>query len=294
MNEVAPGVARLPTAVVNVYFVGEPAAPWVLVDAGVPGQAAKIKAAAEARYGLGAKPAAVILTHGHFDHVGSLADLVREWNVPVYAHHLEMPYLRGESLYAPFDPTVGGFFAFLTRFLPRDSYDSADHLHDLPADGSLTSMPGWEWFHTPGHSPGHVSLWRKSDRTLIAGDAFVTVDMSKFTHLLTQKPELTPPPTPATPDWAAARESVSRLAGLGPFTVATGHGTPLSGPNVARDLRAFAERFPMPRAWPVRHRTRPRRRQRRGLPPPARSRPAAQAVGRRRECPRRRHSGAGR
>ena len=82
--------------------------------------------------------------------------------MPVYAHHLEMPYLRGESLYPPFDPTVGGFFAFLTRFFPRDSYDSSDHLRELPADGGLPEMPGWEWFHTPGHSPGHVSLWRKS------------------------------------------------------------------------------------------------------------------------------------
>ena len=85
-------------------------------------------------------------------------------------------------------------------------------------------MPGWEWFHTPGHSPGHVSLWRKSDRTLIAGDAFITVDMSKFTSLLTQKPELTPPPTPATPDWGAARESVgaSPASAPSPSPPATG------------------------------------------------------------------------
>ena len=35
-------------------------------------------------------------------------------------------------------------------------------------------MPGWRWVHTPGHTAGHVSLFRDADRTLIAGDAFVT------------------------------------------------------------------------------------------------------------------------
>ena len=44
-----------------------------------------------------------------------------------------------------------------------------------PSDGSIPNMPGWQWIHTPGHSPGHISLFREKDRSLIAGDAFVAV-----------------------------------------------------------------------------------------------------------------------
>lgn len=212
----------------------------------MPGYAPKIREAAEQRYGRGACPEAIILTHGHFDHIGSLRQLLTDWDVPVYAHPLEMPFLTGRSLYPPYDPTVGGFFPFLSRFFPSDSYDSSDDLHNLPADGTVPGMPNWQWLHTPGHAPGHISLWRESDRTLIAGDAFVTVDMSKVTDTITQKQELTPPPTYATCDWDAAAASVRLLAGRKPFLVATGHGVPMSGADIAAQLTVFADHFPVP------------------------------------------------
>jgi glyoxylase-like metal-dependent hydrolase (beta-lactamase superfamily II) len=78
--------------------VREPEAPtpdWVLVDAGLPGSAGTIRRHAAEIFGSEARPAAIILTHGHFDHVGALLTLATEWDVPVYAHPLELPYLTG-------------------------------------------------------------------------------------------------------------------------------------------------------------------------------------------------------
>src|SRR3712207_6371874 len=96
-HRVADGVTGLQIVMVNVFFVGEPGGPWVLVDAGLPFSAGRIRRAAAAIYGEGAKPEAIILTHGHFDHVGALQVLAELWDVPVYAHRLELPYLDGRS-----------------------------------------------------------------------------------------------------------------------------------------------------------------------------------------------------
>ena len=63
-------------------------------------------------------PEAIVLTHGHADHSGSAAELSDSWDVPVYAHRLELPFFTGLSAYPPPDPTVGGPFALLSRFMP--------------------------------------------------------------------------------------------------------------------------------------------------------------------------------
>lgn len=246
IQEIAPGVGNLPITIGNVYFIGEPGQPWTLVDTGTPGSTKKIVAAAEARYGKDVRPQAILLTHGHTDHVGSAPALADLWNVSVYSHPLEMPYLTGKSNYPPKDPTVGGAMAMLSRVFPMDMTDLTSWLEPLPEGGIVPHLSDWEWFWTPGHSPGHVSYFRKSDGTLLVGDAFVTVNSDSLSALITKKPEISLPPTPFTCDWQAADESVQLLASLRPATIGCGHGVPLSGPTVADDLNHFADHFAPP------------------------------------------------
>ena len=170
---IAPDLAYRRLAMVNVVFSGRPDDQWVLVDAGLRGTAGMIEGSGAARFGAGRPPAAIVLTHGHIDHVGALHSLAQQWDVPIYAHVLEHPYLNGQSAYPKPDTGVGGgMMSRLAALFPRGPLDVSDWLRPLPADGSVPSMPGWCWIHTPGHAAGHVSLWREADRTLIAGDAF--------------------------------------------------------------------------------------------------------------------------
>ena len=117
---------------VNVVFFGTPGESWVLIDAGVTGFTKSIEGAVEERF-EGLAPAAIVLTHGHFDHIGCLTKLAEKWNVPIFAHDLEVPYLDGSKAYSPPDPTVGGgVMPLLAPLFPRGPIDVSRWLQRLP------------------------------------------------------------------------------------------------------------------------------------------------------------------
>lgn len=244
-STVIPDIAWQRIGIVNVIYFGAPnAGSWVLIDAGLPGTARFIRKAAEERYGEGAKPAAIVLTHGHFDHVGALKSLASDWDVPIYAHPDELPYLNGSTAYPDPDPGVGGgMMARLSPLYPKGPFDVSEWLQPLPEDGHVPHMPGWRWLHTPGHTKGHVSFWRERDRALIAGDAFITTDQESAYAVATQKPELQGPPMYFTPDWESAKASVRMLADLEPDIAVTGHGLPAHGDDLKIKLKLLADRF---------------------------------------------------
>ncbi|MBA2304711.1 MAG: MBL fold metallo-hydrolase, partial [Acidobacteria bacterium] len=245
MRQELPAIVRVPVVFVNAYLVditpGVIDDGWVLVDTGLRGLGdVAVRRAASARYGPGSRPRAIVLTHGHFDHAGSAAALAERWGVPVFAHRLELPYLTGRSEYPPPDPTVGGALAMMSRTFPHGGPDLSGHLHALPTDETVPFLPGWRAIDTPGHTPGHESLWREHDGTLLAGDALATMNQESWTKTVTMPQELRWPPIPLTCDWDAARASVRRLAALRPRRVAAGHGLPMAGDYLAEAVEAFA------------------------------------------------------
>ncbi|KKK36823.1 metallo-beta-lactamase family protein [Mesobacillus campisalis] len=243
--QVLPDLFCYTVQIVNIHMVGDPNSNnFVLVDAGMPDSAEEIISAVENRFGENSRPKAIILTHGHFDHVGAVIELVKRWEVSVYAHELELPFLTGQQSYPDPDPTVeGGMVAKMSPMFPTEPINLGNNVKPLPADGTVPEMTGFKWIHTPGHTPGHVSLFRGSDGALIAGDAFVTVKQEYLYKVLTQEQEISGPPRYLTTDWKAAKESVLKLAALKPTAAITGHGLPMLGQLLTDRLEKLANNF---------------------------------------------------
>jgi glyoxylase-like metal-dependent hydrolase (beta-lactamase superfamily II) len=238
LREVAPDVAYYTNQIVNLVMIGKPGSDWVLIDGGMPKSGDEIIKVAAERFGTDKAPLAIVLTHGHFDHVGSIVDLVLEWNVPVYGHPFEQPFLTGDQAYPEPDTSVeGGVLAKISSLYPNEPVNISEALRFIPEDGSVPFLQDWKWIHVPGHSPGQIALFRETDGLLISADAFVTVKQDSMYKVLLQQKEVCGPPVYLTTDWASAYESVQRLSALNPQTVIPGHGTAMEGEALQEGLK---------------------------------------------------------
>ncbi len=250
--EIGGGISRS-----NVFFVRSESS-WVLVDAASAHCAPTIRAMAESLFGADLPPASILLTHYHPDHAGSALDLARAWDCPVYLHPDELPLAIADD-FSTFEwyanPLDRWIVLPVLRAMPRRRVEAMFARSNLrgiarafdPA-AALPDLPGWQCIPTPGHTPGHIALFRPEDRVLIAGDALVTADVNSLRGFLSWlfgpgRQRLSGGPWYATWDAQGARRSAGILATLEPRVVAGGHGVPMAGPDVAPALRAFAGRY---------------------------------------------------
>jgi hydroxyacylglutathione hydrolase len=192
-------LSGFPTNGVNVYVIGD-----VLVDAGVRLDRGRIVKQVRDR-GL----AAHALTHAHPDHYGASHAVCDALGIPLWCGAED-----AEAVEAGKMVWKGG------RMIPGPpAHPVARRLHE----GDELAA-GFTVLHTPGHSPGHVSYWRESDRTLICGD--VMFGWNPFTL----RGPIREPFRAFSPDPALNRESARRIAALEPSLVCFGHGPPLRDP----------------------------------------------------------------
>src|SRR3954452_804651 len=222
MREIAPDVFHLPVTPrngVNTYLLGD-----VLVDTGLRTSAGKIKDALGGR-----KLQAIALTHAHGDHGGSARKLSEELGVPVWVGAADREAAETGKVVTkpPFDKPGLNVIAGAMGNMP-----AVPVARDLREGDDLTA--GFTVLDTPGHSPGHVSFWRESDRVLICADVFFNI------HLFTTVPGLRQPPGPLTVDPALHRRAERRLAELEPAVAAFGHGPVIEGDAAARMARLVA------------------------------------------------------
>lgn len=194
-------LALLPRGGVNAYLVGD-----VLVDAGLPLHAGGIIRALSGR-----TVAAHAITHAHGDHVGGSKRVGDALGVPVWCGTDDAEAVRAGK------PVAASRVQALFGWKPVE-------VARLLRDGDEVG-PGFTVLDSPGHSPGHIALWREQDRTLICGDVFLNI------NFYTAASGLNEPPRAFTVDPARNRESARRLAELEPSLVLFGHGMPLRDPS---------------------------------------------------------------
>lgn len=228
-TEVAPGVYRFGSARVNWYLV-EDGGDLTLVDAGLPGHWRQLLAGlGDLGYGLD-DVGALVLTHGHPDHVGFAARLREEAGVPVMVHEADAATVRGEAAGTPvgevvrnlWRPAVLGLLVELARgggtsIPPVETVEPFE-------DGDVLDVAGTpRVIHVPGHSEGSSALYLPDREVLLCGDALATLDIQTGR---TGGPQLMPM---FNADGGEATASLDRLADLGPVTLLPGHGDPWRG-----------------------------------------------------------------
>lgn len=229
--------------IVNICIIQNERKELIMVDAGMPKDYKVILNDIRKMYG-GRKPIAIILTHGHFDHVGSLAQLLAEWNIPVYAGTEELPYLNGMEDYPEGEFSWKGMVAMLSKTFPNKGINISQYLFPLPENHAVPYLADWEWIATPGHTPGHVSFYNRKKGILIAGDAVVTVKQESFLSVVTQRYRLNGPPAYFTPNKKEAKRSIMRLLDLSVRHLITGHGPVIHGDNrIESDLKNLLKQY---------------------------------------------------
>ena len=233
MKQIAPDLYLLrgfPPAAFNVYVIRS-GDRWVLVDTSTRHARRRILRQ------LPGELEAILITHAHRDHAGSMHAVAKETGAPVWGSDQDADALAGKGPEPANDEHRDHIVNKLFAGWWKDHHPVARHL----AEGD--AVAGFEVIALPGHTPGHIGLWRESDRTVICADTMRSINM------VTGLPQLGEMPEIFTSDRAESRRSIRKLAALEANVVCFGHGRPLTD-DAAAKINEFAAGLPVEHPTP--------------------------------------------
>ena len=227
-------------SIVNAYLVEE-AGEVTIVDAGAPGLWKRVVPELTAMGRTLEDVRAIVLTHGHSDHVGFAERARRERGWPVWVHEVDAALARGDvpNPAAGIGPMKVGPMLRLGWWGLRHGLLRVPHLGEVASygDGATLDVPGApRVIHVPGHTPGSAAIHFAGHDALFVGDAMCTYAVSTGRR--------GPQVAPYSADAEQALASLSRLEGLAAWLVLPGHGDAFRG-GAAEAVR-LAREAPLP------------------------------------------------
>jgi glyoxylase-like metal-dependent hydrolase (beta-lactamase superfamily II) len=240
-HNAAEGIHRVEQAYTNFYLVEEEGG-VTIVDACVPSAWDSLHEALKSIGRSTSEVRALVLTHGHFDHIGFAERARSELGVPVYVHENDVPLTRKPRQYAHERARMRYFLTQFRAFPIVAALVRARAFWPTPirevhryADGTLPVPGSPRVVFTPGHTLGHCALHLPDRDAVIAGDAVVALDP----YTAAPGPKIVA--GAATADSERALRSLDALAETAAGTLLTGHGDPLrdgAAPAVEQARRA--------------------------------------------------------
>ena len=212
--EIIPNVYQIANRGANIILIVEEE--LTLVDTGFLGSSAQVTNFIHSLGRSVEEISLIIITHNHFDHAGGLAELTKLTRAEVAVHQADINDTEGQS---PYPRGIRGLLRIPFLATLRQRFLLSPDDVDIPLAGGevLEPLGGLEVVHTPGHTPGSISLYSPREKLLITGDA-----------LGKRRRGLRLPPKMASTDLTQALDSVKKMAELDFDILCFGHGRPLT------------------------------------------------------------------